>query len=221
MYYIEDMSWIRSLETDEQVIREFKWGMTLKSSQPILKIIPTNLPKELKVAFNQALRDHKKQMLAFPTKTELRILAYLIDDRGHPHWDIAEELRLDEGYTTNTIKKLLVRGLIYRGEKRPSTNRKARSRKSPEKRLEIPYYINKELNILSDLRNRVDLRLEHLGAKASPPLMMLSNWLEHTQENCMMVGEGIRLNARPYTDNEIRALGMGRWPPILWNEKFK
>jgi hypothetical protein len=167
----------------------------------------------------QSKREFKKRMLAIPTKTQLRILACLIDDHGHPLWEIAEELEADQGQISRAIDGLIKFNVIYRGTKRPSTHEiryeKVRGGKRPEKRPETPLYINKELEIITRLDHHVKFRLNHLGTKGTKAptiLEILSNWLDATKNTCKSAGLGRRLDPKPLTDEEIGSLSLGMWP---------
>jgi hypothetical protein len=213
------MGWVRFVELNEKASKESsnKWtaiSEALKAlNRPASEIAGAwaFLSEEMKSKNEQRTKEFRKQMLAFPTKTQLRILACLIDDRGHPLWEIAEELKVDEGYLSHAIKELSDFGVVYRGKDRPSTRKKTRSRKPPEKRPEHPLYINKELEIIFNLHGRVEMKLDHLGTKAPITLKILSKWLEATEKECKNAGEGVRLDPKPFTDHEISSLMSGTY----------
>ncbi len=196
------MMWVKIVEKserDERALTEF-----LKNNPVVMG--SKMLWDGIKTRNEQIMKGHSKRLLAFPTKTQLRILACLIDDRGHPLWEIAEELEVDEGYVSRAIKELIDLEIVYPGERRPSTHKGTRSRKRPEKRPECPLYINKKLEIIYHLHKNVETKLAHLGAGAPKTLKILSKWMEDTKDACSEAGVGIRLDPKPFTDSEITAL---------------
>ena len=79
---------VEKSERDERALTEF-----LKNNPVVMG--SKMLWDGIKTRNEQIMKGHSKRLLAFPTKTQLRILACLIDDRGHPLWEIAEELEVD------------------------------------------------------------------------------------------------------------------------------
>ena len=90
------------------------------------------------------------------TDRQIEILAHLMDDQGHPLWEISQTLGYDEGYLSKKIKEMKDWRLIYHAEAKSSRYR-TRSPNMPEKRL----FINKEYNILLEIREQVVNRIEH------------------------------------------------------------
>jgi len=211
------MIWVRSVEDHERAAREWAKNAVPVASgffQPGLAInlAINSITERARLKFEQRQKDFRRWMLAFPTKTQLRILACLIDDRGHPQWEIAEELRIDKGYISSAVNGLKDHEIVYRGADRLTTNRKTRS----PNRHEHPLYINKDPDIIFKLNNHVEMKLEHLGRKAPKTLKLLSKWLKATveaQEACLIVGERVRIDPKPLTDKEIKTLSLGLWPP--------
>lgn len=70
---------------------------------------------------------------------ELRVLAFLGDEKGHAQWEICDKLELDKGYLSKILKGLKNKGLILNGE-RPLVRRKGT--RGPQ--IEYPYYIQKD-----------------------------------------------------------------------------
>lgn len=71
-------------------------------------------------------------------QAELKVLAFLGDERGHAQWEICDKLKIDKAYASKTLKGLKNKGLIFSEE---------RSLIRPGKRgpqIEYPYYIQKE-----------------------------------------------------------------------------
>lgn len=69
---------------------------------------------------------------------ELRVLAFLGDEKGHAQWEICDKLTLDKGYLSKILKGLKNKGLISNVE---------RSLIRPGKRgpqIEYPYYVQKD-----------------------------------------------------------------------------
>jgi len=95
------------------------------------------------------------------TDTQLAILFRLVDDKGHPLWEIAEDIEIDEGYCSKQIKKLKELDMVYYGEDREST----RFRSQSPNRKEHPLYINKTGIILRKIRSGVKRKIEHHTSK--------------------------------------------------------
>lgn len=71
-------------------------------------------------------------------QAELRVLAFLGDEKGHAQWEICDKLKLDKAYASKTLKGLKNKGLIFSKERpliRPG-------KRGPQ--IEYPYYIQKE-----------------------------------------------------------------------------
>jgi hypothetical protein len=156
------------------------------------------------------------------TDTMLMILFYLVDDRGHPLWEIAETLEIDEGYCSKQIKKLKENDMVYTLEDRKST----RYRTTSPNRLETPIYINKKWLILRRIRSGLERKLQHHTTKANKEFpkrghsqillnqfRMFQRWLDITATACREAGRDVRLDPRPLSFPEMQALiyGYGQW----------
>jgi hypothetical protein len=78
---------------------------------------------------------------------ELKILSFLADGKGHALWKMRDELKVDEGLLSRTLKKLKTKELIYK-EKRPL----ARPNGERGPKIEYPWYIQeKNLNNIAKI----------------------------------------------------------------------
>jgi DNA-binding MarR family transcriptional regulator len=50
-------------------------------------------------------------------KNELRVFAFLADEKGHGSWEMRKKLGIDKGHLSNVLKELESNGLIYRDER--------------------------------------------------------------------------------------------------------
>lgn len=78
------------------------------------------------------------------TKTQLKVILVLLDDKGHAGWEIADILNIEDSNLSRTLKQLENIGIICRGEPRKSGKQK----KKEGDYKEVPYYLTKELNHL-------------------------------------------------------------------------
>jgi len=99
------------------------------------------------------------------TETQFKVLMILFDDQGHAGWQLAEVLGMEESNLNPLLKRLEKKNFIFQGPPRKSNRPKKpkgyKKSKNVEKVVEIekragdykefPYYINKNLKILSPL----------------------------------------------------------------------
>jgi predicted transcriptional regulator len=78
------------------------------------------------------------------TKTQIKVILILLDNRGHAEWEIAEYLGKEDSNLNPILKDLEKMGIIYRGESRLP---KKQHKKEGDYR-EIPYYLGKNLDNL-------------------------------------------------------------------------
>ena len=96
------------------------------------------------------------------TKTQIKVILILMDDKGHPEWDIAETINMERSNLHKLLKELDSIGVIKQGEKRDTTRDRRRAVTpsikwiSTEKRKkakqgkyqEVPYFLPKNLENL-------------------------------------------------------------------------
>jgi DNA-binding MarR family transcriptional regulator len=81
-------------------------------------------------------------------ETELKVFAFLADDKGHALWQMCNEMNIDEGRLSKILKGLNSKGLIYKKER--SLDRPAGER-GPK--IEYPWYIQKDrLSDITEMR---------------------------------------------------------------------
>jgi predicted transcriptional regulator len=78
------------------------------------------------------------------TETQFKVLLILFDNKGHAEWELAQDLGMEESNLNPRLKGLLKKKFIIQGKSRKSG--KPRKREGDYK--EIPYYLNKNLEIL-------------------------------------------------------------------------
>lgn len=81
------------------------------------------------------------------TEPQFKVLMILFDDKGHPGWQLAEDLDMKESNLNHYLKDLEKRKFIIQGLPRKST--KPRRREGDYK--EYPYYLNRDLQILGSI----------------------------------------------------------------------
>lgn len=78
------------------------------------------------------------------TKTQIKIILVLLDNRGHAEWELADRLGMADSNLNPLLKRLDNMGVIYQG--------KARKSKKPymedKNYKEIPYYLKKNLETI-------------------------------------------------------------------------
>lgn len=81
------------------------------------------------------------------TKTQVKVILILLDNRGHAGWEIAEYLGKEDSNLNGKLRNLAEREIIYKGESRIS--------KKPHKKKgnynELPYYLKKDLEALKKI----------------------------------------------------------------------
>lgn len=82
------------------------------------------------------------------TEPQFKVLMILFDDKGHAGWQLAEYLNMKASNLNHYLKDLEERKFVVQGHQRKSTRPKKRSDGDYK---EIPYYLNKDLNILQPL----------------------------------------------------------------------
>jgi hypothetical protein len=78
------------------------------------------------------------------TETQFKVLLILFDNKGHAEWELAQDLGMEESNLNPRLKGLLKKRFIIQGKSRISG--KPKKREGDYK--EIPYYLNKNLEIL-------------------------------------------------------------------------
>jgi predicted transcriptional regulator len=156
------------------------------------------------------------------TDTKLRILYYLINDRGHPLWEIAENLEIDESYCSKKIKELKEMDMIYKLDVRKST----RFGPNHSNQMETPIYINKNYIILRKIQSGLERKQRHHIAKANKEFpkrdhsqillnqfQTFQRWLDVTITACHEAGRDARLDPSPLSFRDMEALifGWGQW----------
>lgn len=100
--------------------------------------------------FNEQLTVTQFDML---TETQYKVLMILLDDKGHPGWELAETLGMEESNLNPLLKRLEKKNFIFQGPPRKS-NRPKKSeivKKREGDYKEFPYFLKKELNILGSI----------------------------------------------------------------------
>jgi hypothetical protein len=92
-------------------------------------------------------------------EVELKILSLLADGKGHALWKMQDELKVDKGLLSRTLKGLKTKGLIY-NEERPL----ARSPGERGPQIEYPWYIQKDK--LNNIARIVLSRIKQYMAKS-------------------------------------------------------
>lgn len=168
------------------------------------------------------------------TDTQLSILCYLIDDEGHPLWEIARDLEIDEGYCSKQITKLKEMDMIYVFAEKKSTKWNSRS----PNRTEYHLCINKKFFVLQRIQNGLPRKIAHHAAKVNREKSLDDNskineygepissrsqillnvlepfqrWLDVTIQQCRKAGRDVRLDPKPLSYAEKQALFGGYGP---------
>lgn len=78
------------------------------------------------------------------TKTKIKVILVLMDNKGHAEWELARILEMEESNLNPILYELESMAIIYKKkEGRPSTNKLAGK---TGRRLEYPYYLSNQLD---------------------------------------------------------------------------
>jgi hypothetical protein len=80
------------------------------------------------------------------TKTQAKVILMLLDDKGHPEWEIAECLKMRECNLNPILNELKRREIVFTGL-RPSRRQHENKGMYGEK----PYYLSRELDSFRSL----------------------------------------------------------------------
>lgn len=81
------------------------------------------------------------------TELESLVLWQLLDDEGHPTWQIAEQVAKKKSNINPILKKLEVKGIVFQGAQRKTTRPGSERPNQPE----IPYFITKTIEVFKSL----------------------------------------------------------------------
>lgn len=84
------------------------------------------------------------------SKTQVKVLLILLDERGHPEWELAKILEMKESNLNPILNKLQDLDVIYQ-EMRKSSRKNDERTKEDRKYKEYPYYISKKLESLGTI----------------------------------------------------------------------
>ena len=115
------------------------------------------------------------------TDRDLEILCFLMDDHGHPLWEISGGLGYEEGYISKRLKILRDMGAVYHIES-VSSRFGTRSPNMKEYRL----FINKELNILLFIKRQVARRVNYHKSKIGTEGQRISTFQKNAEKNEMI-----------------------------------
>ena len=139
------------------------------------------------------------------TEPQFKVLMILFDDKGHPGWQLAEDLDMEESNLNPYLKKLEKRKFIIQGLPRIST--KPKRRKGDYK--EYPYYLNKDLGILGSiikemvLTNKVyDTGFPFRIIRASNYIKLMKSIFKEDLNKCLVGFTGVEHCDRCVFDSE-------------------
>jgi predicted transcriptional regulator len=76
------------------------------------------------------------------TKTQAKVILVLLDNKGHPEWELAEYLEMEDSNLNRILKELEEMGLIFKGNIRSSRRQHAKKGIYGE----IPYFLSQNLD---------------------------------------------------------------------------
>ena len=134
------------------------------------------------------------------TKTQVKVILILLDNKGHAGWELAEYLRMEDSNLNPLLKKLEKVGIIYKGESRSSK----REHKKNANYEEDPYYLSRNINGFKILINEISDACRLYDAGFVLEVIKKSKYIKFMKE---VFKEDIDRNM----DNELRR----RYSPFL------
>jgi hypothetical protein len=113
------------------------------------------------------------------TEAQYKVLMILLDDQGHPGWELAATLGMEESNLNPLLKRLEKMNFIFQGppgkSNRPKKSEKIKKREGDYK--EIPYFLKKDLNILGSIIKEMVVTNERYDIGFPYQIIRASNYM--------------------------------------------
>ena len=76
------------------------------------------------------------------TKTQAKVILVLLDNKGHPEWELAEYLEMEDSNLNRILRELEEKRLIFKGSIRSSRRQHAKKGIYGE----VPYFLSQDIN---------------------------------------------------------------------------
>jgi hypothetical protein len=137
------------------------------------------------------------------TKTQVKVILILLDDKGHAGWELAKYLgeKTKERNLNPILKDLEKIGIIFQGEPRKSNNRQKRTGDYKE----FPYYLSKSLDDFKTLICEIATTSRPYDPGFLLEIIDNSKYIKIMEEKFKedinsIIGDELRKSDSPYSD---------------------